>query len=140
VLKSIGPPKNKTLNGGFSAKGRKEFRNALFYSARGKNRQKNLSSHPHYKTVKTRGYKKNSARFLCCSGKYEEVNSILYLTRNLIWCCQDRESKQNMMGLKHSANETNKECIQNSDVETSWGDTNFEDGRWNIVATCSGCV
>lgn len=48
--------------------------------------------------------------------------------------------KQNMMGLKHSANETNKEGVQNSDVETCWGDTNFEDGRWNIVANGSGCV
>jgi hypothetical protein len=46
----------KTLNGGFTAKRKIKFRNALFYSAR-KKKRKNLSPHPLYKMVKIRAYK-----------------------------------------------------------------------------------
>jgi hypothetical protein len=38
-----------------------------------------------------------------------------------------QEIKKNMVGLKCSANETNNECVQNSEVETSWGDNNSGD-------------
>lgn len=95
-----------------------KFRNALFYSNGGKKRQKTIQN------GEDQGIQnKNFARFICCSGKYE-VNEL-----NLVLLGQ--EIKKNMVELKRSANETNNECVQNSEVETSWGDTNSENRRWN---------